>query len=65
MHNTYTPEELNELVVKTFEKVANEKNKSVEKIKHFIFDHGNEGSVAKIIRSERWIYFGRSYAANP
>ena len=23
------------------------------------------GSVAKIIRSERWIYFGRSYAANP
>ena len=42
MHNTYTSEELNELVVKTFEKVANEGNKSVERIKHFIFDHGNE-----------------------
>ena len=42
MHNTYTSEELNELVVKTFEKVASERNKSVEKIKHFIFDHGNE-----------------------
>ena len=42
MYEELTEKALHTLIVSTFEKIAVEKSKSIEKIKHFIFAHENK-----------------------